>query len=216
MRRPDGRLESAEVFLPAAERYSLTTSIDRWVVNTALRWLEDNPDLVDRLALCCINLSGQSLGNDSLINHLTAEFDATSVPAEKICFEITETAAICEMSKAIQFMSRLRARGCVFALDDFGSGLTSFGYLKNLPIDFLKIDGSFVRDILEDPLDLAVVKSINEIGQLMGKVTIAEFVENEALLRKVTEIGVDFAQGYAIGKPAPIASFQIGQLNRDP
>jgi diguanylate cyclase (GGDEF)-like protein/PAS domain S-box-containing protein len=216
MRRPDGRLESAEVFLPAAERYSLTTSIDRWVVNTALRWLENNPNLVDRLALCCINLSGQSLGNDSLIDHLTAEFDTTSVPAEKICFEITETAAICEMSKAIQFMSRLRARGCVFALDDFGSGLTSFGYLKNLPIDFLKIDGSFVRDILDDPLDLAVVKSINEIGQLMGKVTIAEFVENEALLRKVTEIGVDFAQGYAIGKPAPIASFQIGQLNRDP
>ncbi|MCP4896466.1 MAG: EAL domain-containing protein [bacterium] len=204
MQRQDGKLESAANFLPAAERYSVSNSLDRWVVNAALRWLENDSTVVDQLAMCCINLSGQSLGNDSFIDYLTASLDESSVPADKICFEITETAAICEMSKAIRFMTRLKARGCLFALDDFGSGLTSFGYLKNLPVDYLKIDGSFVKDILDDPLDLAVVRSINEIGQLMGKKTIAEFVESSSILKEVKNLGVDFAQGYAVGKPKPI------------
>ncbi|MCP4899203.1 MAG: EAL domain-containing protein [bacterium] len=207
MQRPDGTLESAKTFLPAAERYSATTPIDRWVVDAALRWLESDPEFVRSLELCSINLSGHSLGNSTFLEFLTSRLDESIVPENKICFEITETAAICEMSKAIHFMSRLKARGCVFALDDFGSGLTSFGYLRTLPVDYLKIDGSFVKDILHDPLDYAVVRSINEIAQLMGKETVAEFVENKAILERITEIGVDFAQGYAVGRPQPIEKY---------
>ncbi|MCZ6576341.1 MAG: EAL domain-containing protein, partial [Gammaproteobacteria bacterium] len=124
----------------------------------------------------------------------------------KICFEITETAAIANLENATKFMKTLKERGCRFALDDFGSGLSSFAYLRNLPVDFLKIDGVFVKDIVDDPIALAMVKSINEIGQVMGKKTIAEFVENEPILEKLREIGVDYAQGYGVGRPQRIAA----------
>lgn len=154
--------------------------------------------------LCAINLSGPSLGDQDLLEVILEKFNDTGMSAEKICFEITETAAISNLRNATRFMGRLRERGCQFALDDFGSGLSSFGYLKTLPVDYLKIDGVFVKDIVEDPIDRAMVSSINEIGHVMGKKTIAEFVENEAVLERLVAIGVDYAQGYGVGRPHPI------------
>jgi len=191
-------------FMPAAERYHLAPRIDRWVVDQAFQWLAGNPRWLSRLKLCAINLSGQSLCDPLLQAEVLRQLDAWSLPAGKICFEVTETAAIANLTDAIRFIKALRARGCRFALDDFGSGHSSFAYLKNLPVEYLKIDGVFVKDIAEDPIDLAVVRSINEIGQLMGKQTIAEYVENDAILERLREVGVDYAQGYGLGLPQPL------------
>ena len=138
------------------------------------------------------------------------QFEEKNLPPEKICFEITETTAIADLTSATRFIKALSELGCRFALDDFGSGLSSFAYLKNLPVDFLKIDGMFVRDIVDDPIDFAMVKSINEIGHVMGKQTIAEFVEDQAILEKLREIGVDYAQGYGISRPRPIEEMTKG------
>ncbi len=192
------------VFLPATERYNLSGRLDRWVISTAFRWFADHPANLERLFLCAINLSGLSLGDEKFLAFVKAQFKKWRVPPEKICFEITETVAITNLTDATVFIQSLKELGCRFALDDFGSGLSSFAYLKNLPVDFLKIDGIFVKDILDDPMDLAMVRSINEIGQVMGKQTIAEFVENEAILEKLREIGVDYAQGYGISRPEPL------------
>ena len=206
MKDEEGRILLPGAFLPAAERYDLATKLDGWVIHTMFEWLRSHPEQVEQLFLCGINLSGQSLGNEEFLGAVIREFDETGVPPEKICFEVTETAAIANLTKATQFIQRLRGRGCRFALDDFGSGLSSFAYLKNLHVDFLKIDGVFVKNIVDNPTDLAMVKSINEIGHTMGKRTIAEFVENADILRKLKlpEIGVDYAQGYHIGPPRPI------------
>ena len=130
--------------------------------------------------------------------------ERSQIPPQQICFEVTETAAIANLSRAMVFMRALKERGCQFALDDFGSGLSSFAYLKTLPVDYLKIGGAFVKDIVDDEVDLAMVRSINDVGKVMGKRTIAEFVESEAILEKLREIGVDHAQGYGTGRPAPI------------
>ena len=154
--------------------------------------------------MCSINLSGLSLGDEGFLDDVILEFSEFGIPPGKICFEITETAAISNLQLAIRFINKLRGLGCKFALDDFGSGLSSFAYLRNLPVDYLKIDGVFVKDIAVDPVSLAMVKSINEIGHVMGMQTIAEFVEDDAILAKLAELGVDFAQGYGIAKPAPI------------
>jgi len=139
------------------------------------------------------------------MGHIVERFKEGRIPPEKICMEITETAAITNLTSATRFIRMLKEWGCRFALDDFGSGLSSFAYLKNLPVDFLKIDGLFVKDILDDPIDFAMVKSINEIGHVMGKKTVAEFVDSEDILSSLRDIGVDYAQGYAIGRPLPIA-----------
>jgi len=163
--------------------------------------LATHPAKQKKLELCTINLSGQTLGNDDFMKYLIDKLDENLVDPNKICFEITETSAIANLSHAIRFIKKIREKGCRFALDDFGSGVSSFGYLKNLPVDFLKIDGAFVRDIKTDRIDRAMVKSINEIGQIMGKKTIAEFVENDAILQELKKIGVDYAQGYGIAKP---------------
>ena len=191
-------------FLPAAERYGLSTKLDRWVIGAALGYLGRNPKLLERLHLCFINLSGASLADEEFLEFVCTELQQSQIPSQKICFEVTETAAIANLSRAMTFMKALKEQGCRFALDDFGSGLSSFAYLKTLPVDYLKIDGAFVKDIVDDEVDLALVRSINDVGKVMGKWTIAEFVESEAILEKLRNIGVDYAQGYGIGHPAPI------------
>ena len=160
----------------------------------------------NKIGLCSINLSGRSITDMEFLEFIEKTVDAHNIPPSKICFEITETAAISNFSNASKFMERLRARGFYFALDDFGTGLSSFNYLKKLPVDYIKIDGSFILDILNDQTDVAMVKSINELGHVFGKRTIAEYVESEEILEKVKELGIDFAQGYSVGMPAPIAS----------
>lgn len=204
MRDERGREIAPGEFLRAAERYSLATKLDRWVVSHALEWLHANRHAFDRLHLCDINLSGQSLGDESLLRFLLEQIEQKDIPPEKLCFEVTETAAINDYPNALRFISILKERGCRFALDDFGSGLSSFGYLKTLPVDFLKIDGVFVKDIASNALDLALVRSINEIGHVLGKRTIAEFVENDRILGELRNVGVDYAQGFWIGRPIPL------------
>lgn len=209
MDKGDGEMLLPGSFLPAAERYHLITRIDRWVVRAALSWLEANPAHSEVLNLCSINLSGHSLGDENFQEYVLQQFENTRIPAEKICFEITETAAIANLLGATRFMKTLKYYGCRFALDDFGSGLSSFNYLKNLPVDFVKIDGVFIKDIADDPINFAMVRSINEIGQLMGKKTVAEFVENEAILAKLKELGVDYAQGYHVGYPQTFEHIEL-------
>ncbi|MCH8504998.1 MAG: EAL domain-containing protein, partial [Ectothiorhodospiraceae bacterium] len=211
-----GEVVAPGAFLPAAERYTLASRLDRWVVLSTLRWLTENPETLAGMALCAINLSGRSLGDEEFLEFLLGELEHCAVPASKLCFEITETAAISNLSAATRFIRRLKSLGVSFALDDFGSGLSSFAYLKNLPVDYLKIDGMFVRDVVEDPIDFALVKSINDIGHVMGKRTIAEFVESDAVVEKLRTIGVDFVQGYWIGKPQPIDTIRdSGAVVRD-
>ena len=211
MEDENGKLVMPGAFLPAAERYNLSDRLDRWVISRLFRWFKKHPEQLEQLNLCSINLSGLSLSNKTFLPFVIEEMEKFEIPPRKICFEITETVAIANLSSAIGFISSLRDLGCHFALDDFGSGLCSFAYLKNLPVDFLKIDGLFVKDILDDPMDLAMVKSINEIGHVMGKKTIAEFVENDEVLHKLREIGVDYAQGYGIGRPRPIKQVLLKQ-----
>jgi diguanylate cyclase (GGDEF)-like protein/PAS domain S-box-containing protein len=201
-----GELVPPMAFIPAAEHYYLMPAIDRWVIRTALGVMVQTRQSASRpVAPRCfaINLSGQSLGDDEFLEFVTTQLQQNDVNAEQLCFEITETAAIANLSRAIHFMTTLRAIGCRFALDDFGSGLSSFAYLKQLPVDYLKIDGSFVREMLDDPIDCAMVNSINQIGHVMSIRTIAECVENDAILAKLQELGVDYAQGYGIAKPEP-------------
>ncbi|MDO9425136.1 MAG: EAL domain-containing protein [Methylobacter sp.] len=205
----DGRIIPPGAFLPAAERYNLAPALDRWVISHLFEWIATKPDFLDKLSLCSINLSGLSMSDETMPAFLAEQFSKWEIPAHKICFEVTETAAIANLSHAIQFITQLKERGCLFSLDDFGSGLSSFAYLKNLPVDFLKIDGLFVKDILDDKVDLAMVKSINEVGQVMGKKTIAEFVENEKIFNLLNVLGVDYAQGYGIGKPVPLDELKL-------
>ena len=205
MRDEKGSLVMPGAFLPAAERFGLASRLDRWVVAATLAWLAGKPERLSGLNTCSINLSGHSFDEEEFLDFLLEQVSHGNVPPDKLCFEITETAAIRNLTAAAPFISRLKDLGCRFALDDFGSGLSSFAYLKNLPVDFLKIDGLFVKDIADDPIDFALVKSINEIGHVMGKQTIAEFVENDAILQLIREIGVDYAQGYGIGKPIPLS-----------
>ncbi len=192
-------------FLPAAEEYDLIAKLDSWVIENVLVYLHENPDHLDQVWLCSINLSGQSLTQTGFLESIIERLDRYHIPPKKICFEITETAAISNLAVATKFIDGLRDKGCKFALDDFGTGLSSFAYLKNLKVDYLKIDGVFVRDMVNDPIDYAMVKSINEIGHVTGMQTIAEFVEDEDIRAKLTEIGVDYAQGYGISVPVDIA-----------
>jgi len=201
MRDENGGIISPGLFIEAAERYGITPSIDRWVIRAAFRWLVSEADERERLALCSINLSGQSLGDEKFLPFVIDQFQMSGLDATKICFEITETAAIASYSQANRFINALKELGCKFALDDFGTGLSSFGYLKHFPVDFLKIDGSFVKEILHDPIDREMVRSINEIGHLTGKQTIAEFAENEEIITMLRGMGVDYAQGYGVSEP---------------
>ena len=192
------------VFLPVAERFNLSHRIDQWVIDNTLQWLSDNYDVIDHIDHISINLSGLSLSNEMLLQHIIKALKTSKVKASKITFEITETAAIANLTHAKLFISALSAYGCKFALDDFGSGLSSFAYLKNLKVDILKIDGMFVKDMLNDPIDEAMVKSINDVGHIMGMETIAEYVESEGIRDKLQDMGVNYGQGYGLGKPVPI------------
>ncbi|MGD8642866.1 MAG: EAL domain-containing protein [Chromatiales bacterium] len=204
-----GEFVDPGAFLPAAERAGLTPQIDRWVVSHTFTWILQHMEQVDRLGLCSINLSGHSLSDQGFLDFVLKEFERQNVPPRLICFEVTETVAIANLSNARRLFSTLSRMGCKFALDDFGSGMSSYGYLKSLPVDFLKIDGSFVKDIVTDPIDLALVKSINDIGHVMGKKTIAEFVESAEILAKVQELGIDFAQGYHIDQARPLDQLSL-------
>jgi EAL domain-containing protein (putative c-di-GMP-specific phosphodiesterase class I) len=188
-------------FLPAAERYNLANKIDRWVINKTFSWFADHPKRLEQLALCSINLSGSSLSDEQLSEYIVNKLSEYSVSPDKICFEIRETAAITNLSHACGFIDTLRKHGCLFALDDFGSGTSSYAFLKRLSVDFLKLDGLFVKDMLNDPIDNAMVKSINDIGHVFGLKTIAGFVENEDTEKALREIGLDFVQGYAVAMP---------------
>jgi diguanylate cyclase (GGDEF)-like protein/PAS domain S-box-containing protein len=201
MRDEAGKIVSPDNFMTAAERYGITPSIDRWVIENAFRWLVSEADEREKLTMCSINLSGQSLGDDKFLPYVIDQFHRSGLDATKICFEITETAAIASFSQANRFIQALKELGCKFALDDFGTGLSSFGYLKHFPVDFLKIDGSFVKEILHDPIDREMVRSINEIGHLTGKRTIAEFAENQEIINMLQSLGVDYAQGYGVSQP---------------
>jgi len=211
MQDEQGRIVLPGAFLSAVERYNLSARLDNWVIRHAFEWLVQNPECMQGLNLLSINLSGHSLGDSQLMGHIIERFKEGRIPPERICMEITETAAITNLTSATRFIKMLKQWGCRFALDDFGSGLSSFAYLKNLPVDFLKIDGLFVKDILDDAIDYAMVKSINEIGHVMGKKTVAEFVDSEAVLSALGIIGVDYAQGYAVGKPRPIGEILEGR-----
>lgn len=198
-----GRIILPDSFIPAAERYGLMTSLDRWVVENVFkiiaRCLLERPGRP--LAMCAINLSGITIGDEDFLGFLREKFHTYNIPPETICFEITETSAIANLGSAIRFINELKALGCHFSLDDFCAGMSSFAYLKHLPVDFLKIDGSFVKDMLDDPINRAMVEVINHIGHVMGKRTIAEFVETPQIEQALLEIGVDYAQGYLIERP---------------
>ncbi len=201
LRDESGRIVAPDSFIAAAERFGLATAIDRWVIENAFRWLVCEADEREKLALCSINLSGQSLGDEKFLPFVIEQFRRSGLDAAKICFEITETAAVASFSQANRFIHALKELGCKFALDDFGRGLSSFGYLKHFPVDFLKIDGSFVREIVRDPIDREMVRSINEIGHLTGKRTVAEFAENAEIIQMLKSLGVDYAQGYGVAQP---------------
>ncbi|WP_296255313.1 MULTISPECIES: EAL domain-containing protein [unclassified Pseudomonas] len=202
LRDESGRMILPDSFIPAAERYGMMTTLDRWVVQSVFKVIAEclhanhGP-----MAVCAINLSGTSIGDDAFLEYLRQQFQIYAIPPELICFEITETSAIANLGSAIRFINELKSLGCRFSLDDFCAGMSSFAYLKHLPVDFLKIDGSFVKDMLDDPVNRAMVEVINHIGHVMGKKTIAEFVENAHIEQALMEIGVDYAQGYIIERP---------------
>jgi diguanylate cyclase (GGDEF)-like protein len=200
-------------FLPAAERYNLIEKLDAWVVSHACKLLAEHPLFFAQVDFVSINLSGPSLTNHAFLESILDVFAEKNISPRMVCFEVTETIAISNLDAAIRFIKTLKKSGFRFALDDFGSGISSFGYLKNLPVDYLKIDGMFVKGIVEDPIDYAMVKSINEIGQVMGMQTIAEFVENNQIKELLTTIGVNYGQGYGLGKPKPLKELVIGSIS---
>jgi diguanylate cyclase (GGDEF)-like protein len=207
MRDPQGVLHSPDHFIPAAERFRLAIRIDREVVRLALAWFEANPGCAGSVALCSINLSAGALLDEDFIGHVSQRLRRSGFPPERLCFEITESSAMRDPARAQRVINELRALGCRFALDDFGTGFCSFGYLRALDVDFFKIDGSFVRDMELSPLSAEVVRSITRIAHLLGKRTIAEHTETEAIRTALVAMGVDYAQGYAIDRPRPLEAY---------
>ena len=187
-------------FIPAAERYGMMPLIDQWVVRDAFVKISSLGAACGTFAL---NISGRSIGDERFLEFVREQFRRYKMPPRSICFELTETAAVANFDKAARFFGEMKSLGCLFSLDDFGAGMSSFGYLRHLPVDFIKIDGSFVKDIADDAVDLATVRAINDVGHVMGKQTIAEFVKDEAGLGALRDIGVDFAQGNWLSPPSP-------------
>lgn len=202
---PNGDMVSPQVFLPSAERYGLISALDERAIELTIKWLSSNPALQHAIRHVSINLSAVSCTDPEFADRLIQTISVSGVEPSKLCFEITETSAIANLAKVSDFMEELSAFGCRFSIDDFGSGLSSFAFLKKLPIDFLKIDGLLVKNILEDPTDFTMVKAISDISKSMGKRTVAEFIESGPLLEAVREIGIDFGQGYHLGEPELIS-----------
>lgn len=204
----DGRLVSPGMFIPVAERYSLMPAIDRWVIQALFSSQQEHYRRAwerqltrGETCLYSINLSGASINDNQFVEFLQEQFERYRIPPQVICFEITETVAIANLSRAAHFMRQLKLLGCRFALDDFGSGMSSFAYLKSLPVDYLKIDGHFIKDIEDDPIALAMVEAIHRVGRVMGLQTIAEFVSSAGIYQQVADLGIDYAQGYKIARP---------------
>jgi EAL domain-containing protein (putative c-di-GMP-specific phosphodiesterase class I) len=194
-------------FMPAAERFQLGTRIDREVIARTLGWLESHPREASTVSTCAINLSGEALGDEGFLVFLSDRLRRSPFPADRLCFEITETSAVRDLARAQRFITQLRELGCRFALDDFGTGFCSFNYLRALDVDYFKIDGSFVRDMDSSPLAEAVVRSINEIAHVLDKKSIAEHTQSERDRQALLSLGVDYAQGYAIDRPRPIDEY---------
>jgi len=202
--REGGDIVRPGAFMPAAERYNLSPQVDRWVLDHVIQWFEDHPELLRQIELCSVNLSAVSLCDESFREYALNRLKSSGFARHKLCFEVTETAAISNLCRATDFIQSLRAVGCRFALDDFGSGLSSFAYLRNLPVDMVKIDGAFIRNIANNDTDRMMVKSICDIVSMMDKETTAEYVETAESLEVLRDIGVDFVQGFHLGTPAPL------------
>ena len=206
---PDGGLIAPMAFIPAAERYGLMPRVDRWVIARVCRELARLRSAGEPLPVCMVNLSGTSVCDPTLVDYIAECLRSNDLAGVHLGFELTETAAVANLAQASQLMTRLRAMGCPIALDDFGSGMSSFSYLRNLPIDFLKIDGAFIRDISTDPIDFAMVETIHRIGGIMGVRTVAEGVENESVLAALALIGVEFAQGFHVQRAVPLEQIKL-------
>jgi diguanylate cyclase (GGDEF)-like protein/PAS domain S-box-containing protein len=204
MRDENGRAVPPGAFLPAVERYNLSVRYDKWVIAAALNWIRSNPGTQSRIERFFINLSRDSIADPELPEFIRQSLGSSGIDPRRIGFETSESIAIANLGKANQLITALRRMGCSFGLDDFGSGVSSFAYLKALGADYLKIDGMFVGNISQDRVDYAMVRSIKDIGHVMGKLVIAESVESESVLEKLREIGVDYAQGFAVGVPRPL------------
>lgn len=191
-------------FIHAAEKYNRMQAVDRWVIKHVFEWLHENESSLRDFPGLAINLSGHSMNDSHMLEYIFDLFVKLKVPRDKVLFEVTETIAISNLNDAADFIREMRGIGCRFALDDFGAGLSSYAYLKHLPVDYVKIDGAFIRNIVNDKSDYAMVKSINEMVKFLGMKTIAEYVENDAILQCLKDIGVDYAQGYLLGKPLPL------------
>jgi len=207
LRDENGSRVAPAEFIPAAERYNIMPSIDRWVVRQALDRVVHRVASGVKPYTVAVNLSGTSLNDERFLEFLIAELSACDLAPGAMCFEITETAAIANLGNAVYFMRELKSRGCHFALDDFGSGLSSFMYLKTLPVDYLKIDGQFIENVTRDPVDRSMVEAISQVGRAMGIQTIAERVESAEVLAELARLGVGYAQGFHIAKPLSTASF---------
>ncbi len=208
MRSKNGKIIPPMAFIPAAERYGRMVELDRWVIQHLFAHYASMSKNEKEKIRFSVNISGISLNSEEMSEFIIEMFDKYNVPFDVITFEITETAAIANLNSALKFIDTFRAYGCTFSLDDFGCGLSSFSYLQNLPVDYLKIDGSFVVDIDTNDVNRAMVDAIIQIGHVMGIQTVCEFVENASVLTVLKSLGVDYAQGYHIGKPAPIATLK--------
>jgi Amt family ammonium transporter len=207
-----GAILSPDKFMSSAERYQMMSSIDRWVIRNALDMIGSADNLLEvTLSSFSINVSAQSLADDDFIDFIEQQIGESAISPDTLCFEITETSIVKNLERARRFIRRLRKLGCRIALDDFGTGYCSFAYLKDLPVQYIKIDGVFVRDILENPLSQAIVSSLANIARVMKAGIVAEHVENELVIHRLREYDIDFVQGFAVGKPAPLAE-QLASL----
>ena len=201
LRNKDGTLSSPTDFITSAERYGFMSLVDRWVVREAFSWISGLMDAQKVVPHLAINLSGTSVTDDDFMDYLLEQISEFGVGTNRLCFEITETGTISNLVKAADFVRAFRNIGCKFSIDDFGTGLASHNYLRELPVDYVKIDGIFVTDIHNNRNDYAMARSINDLAHFLGQQTIAESVENDDIVEKLKEIGVDYLQGWGIAKP---------------